>query len=216
MGRRVSTGVSPGGIGDLSVSQQTISSVLTNSDVIIAPDGTGIVQLQKATTITAGDLTINAQGDLRLADADSSNYVALQSAATVSANYTITLPSAVSTRNGFVAYTDTSGNLTWGAADPFRGAYSTQNSSFAAVAFNCYFVNTSSTAVTATLPASPTLGDTIRFMDVAKTFDSNTFTVSRNGNLIQGDAADMTVTSESAAFDLIWSGATYGWRIFSI
>jgi hypothetical protein len=26
----------------------------------------------------------------------------------------------------------------------------------------------------------------------------------------------MTVTTESAAFELIWSGATFGWRIFSV
>jgi hypothetical protein len=70
--------------------------------------------------------------------------------------------------------------------------------------------------VTATLPGSPALGDSIRFLDVAKTFDTNTFTVGRNGNLIQGDSADMTVSTESAAFELIWSGATFGWRIFSV
>lgn len=44
------------------------------------------------TTVT-GNLTINAQGDLRLADADSSNFIALQSPATVTSNVTFTLPS---------------------------------------------------------------------------------------------------------------------------
>jgi hypothetical protein len=33
---------------------------------------------------------------------------------------------------------------------------------------------------------------------------------------MQGDAADLTVTTESAAFELIFSGDTFGWRIFSI
>jgi hypothetical protein len=41
-----------------------------------------------------GNLTLNAQSDLRLADADSSNWVALQAPATVATNLTLTLPSA--------------------------------------------------------------------------------------------------------------------------
>ena len=44
-----------------------------------------------------GNVTINAQGDLRLADADSSNWVALQAPATVASNITLTVPSTVGT-----------------------------------------------------------------------------------------------------------------------
>jgi hypothetical protein len=126
------------------------------------------------------------------------------------------MPGAVASTSGFVLKSDTSGNTTWGPADPFSGTYTTQSGGFTAAAWNCYFVNTSSTAITATLPASPAVGDTIRFFDVAKTFDSNALTVARNGKLIQGDSSDLTVNSESAAFDLVFSGNTYGWRIFSI
>lgn len=215
MGRRISSGILPGGIGSLAVTTNTITSVENDDNLILTTDGTGIIQLQKSTTITSGNLTINAQGDLRLADSDSSDYVALQAASTTT-SYTITLPGAVSTRNGFVMYTDTSGNLTWGAADPYRGTYSVQTTSFAATAFNAYFVNTSSSGVTATLPSSPSTGDTIRFFDLAKTFDSNAFTVARNGQLIQGDAADLTVNTEGAAFELVYSNSTYGWRIFTV
>lgn len=63
-----------------------------------------------------GDLTLQAQSDLRLADADSSNFIALQAPETVSANYTLTLPSAVSSTNGFALVSDTSGNLSWATA----------------------------------------------------------------------------------------------------
>ena len=70
--------------------------------------------------------------------------------------------------------------------------------------------------VTLTLPASPNLGAEITFLDVAKTFDSNALVVARNGKNIQGDASNLTVSTESAAFTLIFSGDTYGWRIFSI
>ena len=42
-----------------------------------------------------GDLTLNAQSDLRLADADSSNWVALHAPSTVAANITLTVPSTL-------------------------------------------------------------------------------------------------------------------------
>ena len=79
-----------------------------------------------------------------------------------------------------------------------------------------FFVDTNGGAVTITLPASPATGDVIRFFDLRKTFDSNALTIGRNGKLIQGDSADMTVSSEGAAFDLVYSGDSYGWRIHSV
>lgn len=78
------------------------------------------------------------------------------------------------------------------------------------------FVDTNGGAVTVTLPASPAVGDVVRFFDLRKTFDSNALTIARNSKLIQGDSADMTVDSEGAAFDLVYSGDTYGWRIHTV
>ena len=92
----------------------------------------------------------------------------------------------------------------------------TTSSSVTAVSWGTYFVDTSGGAVTITLPASPQVGDKIRLYDVAKTFDTATLTIARNGKVIQGDAADLTVTTEGAAFELVFSGNTYGWRIFSV
>ena len=67
-----------------------------------------------------------------------------------------------------------------------------------------------------TLPASPSIGDTIRFYDAAKTFDTNALVVARNGKTIMGDSSDLTVTVEGASFELTFQGDTYGWRLFSI
>ena len=78
------------------------------------------------------------------------------------------------------------------------------------------FCDTNGGGFTITLPGSPATGDVIRFYDLRKTFDSNALTIGRNGRLIQGDAANMTVNSEGAAFDLVYSGNSYGWRIFTV
>lgn len=208
MGRRFSVGVvsSGGSVGLLSVDANTLSSVDTNTNLTLSPNGTGEIR-------ATSNLQLNAQADLRLADSDSTHYVALHSPATVSASYTMTMPNAVSTRVDNALLSDTSGNLTWA---PVKYTYSTQNTSFSASTWNAYFVITSGGGVTVTLPSSPVMGDTIRLIDVAGTFNSNAMTVARNGKVIMGDSADLTVSSRNAAFDLVFSNDTYGWRIFSI
>lgn len=214
MGRRVSIGINPAGFGFNFFEDNTLTSVETDSNLRLTADGTGIVEAIKDLQVTNANLTITQQGDLRLADADSTNYVAIQAPTAVSADYTITLPAAAPARSGYVLTADTSGNTTWEAAQSFD--YSVQTGSFSAVSYGAYFIDTSGSAVTVTLPATPSLGDTIRFYDVAKTFDTNNLTVARNGKLIQGDAENLVVNVEGAAFELVFSNDTYGWRIFSV
>lgn len=195
-------------LGTIQISPEAALATAADQNITLSPGGTGIV-------VSTTNVQLDAQNDLRFADADSSNWVALHAPATVGTNYTITLPSAAPTASTLVlASTDTAGTLTWQTPKTFT--YEVRSGSFSAVVFGGYFINTSGGVVTATLPAAPVLGDSIRFLDVAKTFDSNAFTVARNGKLIQGDAEDLVVTTESAAFELIFSGDTFGWRIFSI
>jgi len=66
-------------------------------------------------TVAGGNVTLNAQGDLRFADSDSSNWVAFQSPSTVSSNVTWTLPSADGT-SGQVLSTNGTGTLSWTTA----------------------------------------------------------------------------------------------------
>ncbi len=68
--------------------------------------------LPKAGGILTGDVTLNAQCDLRFADSDSSNWVALQAPATITSNVTWTLPSADGS-TGQVLSTDGTGTLSW-------------------------------------------------------------------------------------------------------
>lgn len=209
MARRITGGLvgSSTLLGTIQISPEAAMATAADQDITFSPGGTGQV-------ISTANIQLNAQSDLRFADTDSSNWVAFQAPSVVGTNYTLTLPDAVASRDKSVLTSSVTGVLSWEPAKTFE--YATQASSFAAVAFGGYFINTTSSPVTATLPASPAVGDTIRFLDVAKTFDTNALTVARNGKLLQGDAENLTVSTESAAFELIFSGDTFGWRIFSI
>ena len=101
-------------------------------------------------------------------------------------------------------------------ATPAAGGTSWQavvTSSLSVVAGAGYFINTSGGAITATLPASPTIGQFISFIDYAGTFDTNNLTIGRNGKNIQGDATDLTVSVERAGFTLVFTDNTQGWLL---
>ena len=111
----------------------------------------------------------------------------------------------VLTTDGTTAsFGDVAGGASWQAV---------KTSNFNAIVGEGYFVNTSAGVITATLPGSPSLGDFIAFVDYARTFDTNTFTVGRNGNPIAGTAADLTVSVEGAGFTLVYVDGTQGWLI---
>ena len=84
---------------------------------------------------------------------------------------------------------------------------------FTAVAGEGYFINTTASAFTMTLPASPTIGDEVAFIDYAGTFDTYNLTIGRNSENIQGSAADLTVSTERAANTLVYTDGTQGWLL---
>ena len=81
------------------------------------------------------------------------------------------------------------------------------------VAGRGYFVDTSSSAFTMTLPSSASRGDEVHIIDYAATFDTNNCTVGRNSHKIQGASSDLTVATERAAFTLVYVDATQGWLL---
>jgi hypothetical protein len=105
---------------------------------------------------------------------------------------------------GNLSFVDNTGGTAWVAV---------KTSGFNAVAGEGYFCDTSGGAFTATLPATPTLGDEVTLVDYAGTFDTNNLTVGRNSENIQGSAADLTVSVERAGLTLVYSGATQGWLL---
>ena len=110
MGRKVSIGVvgSGGGLGTIvaSGSGNTLTTAVTNQNLIIDPNGTGTTQI-------VGAAQLNAQAELRLADADSSNYIAQKAAGTIASNYTLTWPAAVTAVAGYALTSGTDGTLSW-------------------------------------------------------------------------------------------------------
>jgi hypothetical protein len=86
-----------------------------------------------------------------------------------------------------------------------------KTSAFNAVAGSGYFVNTTSAAITATLPSSPSAGDIVAFKDYAGTFGTNALTIARNGENIQGNANDSKISTNRASVILVYVDATKGW-----
>jgi hypothetical protein len=121
MARKLSGGlVGQPSVGAINVAPTAIVTAAENQDITLSPAGTGSV-------VVTNNVQLNAQNDLRFADADSSNWVALQSPATIATNYTLTLPNAVSVTSGFALTSDTNGNLSWSAAGPVLTANNTDS-----------------------------------------------------------------------------------------
>jgi hypothetical protein len=72
--------------------------------------------------------------------------------------------------------------------------------------------NTHAGVITYTLPASPSVGDQVKIIDLGNAATNN-ITVGRNSEKIQGSAADMTISTDSAAIALVYSTSDYGWRL---
>ena len=101
----------------------------------------------------------------------------------------------------------------WFELQTTGGTWITKTGTYTALSGDKIFANTTGGAFTITLPAAPAVGDEVRFVDLASTFDTNNLTIGRNSLKINGATADLTVATEDAAFALVYSGATYGWKL---
>jgi hypothetical protein len=188
----------------------------TNVPINITPKGTGDVFINPPSTgslIVAGNSGNAATLSLQADTDDSGSYVASFTPGVLTESTAYVLPLAkagtagdalTSTTGGVLSWTTMSGGTSWQAVD---------TTGFTAVAGEGYFCNTTSAAFTATLPASPTIGDECTFVDYAATFDTNNLTVGRNSEKINGASADLTVAVERAAFTLVYTDGTQGWLL---
>jgi len=163
-------------------------------------------------------LNIGSQKELRLQDSSGGEYIGMKANASTT-DHTLTWPATVAGGNGYVLKSTTGGVLTWEELEAGGTSWAavkvTGDSPVSGAAGAGYFMNTTSGAITLTLPGSPTLGDEISFIDYAGTFDTNNLTVARNGKNINGSAADLTVATERAANTLVYTDTTQGWLLKS-
>ena len=87
-----------------------------------------------------------------------------------------------------------------------------KTSPFTAVSGDGFFVNTTSGAVTVTLPASPSAGDIVAFKDYASTFATNNLTICNNSSKINGACGDATLDTNGQAITLVYVDSTKGWK----
>ncbi len=90
--------------------------------------------------------------------------------------------------------------------------WESKSADFTAVAGKAYFCDTTSNDIDVTLP-SPTIGDTIRFLDATGTFDTNDLTILNGSSKIQGASANLDVSTERAGFALVYYNSTQGWLL---
>ena len=129
--------VVPSSVGPLTVTSLTDSGLTENrvtyagvggllkDSANLTFDGTTLT----ATGVSATQVDITAQGDLRLQDTTGGQYVALQAPATLASSYTLTLPVDDGT-NGQALVTDGNGVLSWFSAasgDVYGPASATDN-----------------------------------------------------------------------------------------
>lgn len=98
------------------------------------------------------------------------------------------------------------GGLSWQAV---------QTANFTATSGNAYPVNTTSGAITVTLPASPSAGNTVTIVDYAGTAGTNNIIIDPNGNKVEGNTSNSLISIDRQAYNLIYINATQGWLSYA-
>ena len=96
-----------------------------------------------------------------------------------------------------------------------KKGYITPSATYTTVNGDQVLVNTSGSGigapVTINLPASPSIGDEVHFIDSGNNLASNNLTIGRNSSNILGSGSDLTVSTNGSAFTLVYVNATRGW-----
>jgi len=171
-----------------------------------------VLTLSDSVSTSTVNLIIDNQKEIRFREttANGTNYVALKAPASLSADLTFTLPATDGT-NGQALITNGSGVLSFTTISAGTSWQSVQTTGFTAVSGRGYPCNTTSSAFTVTLPASPSVGDYIQIVDYAGTFATNNITLGRNGNKIEGGTSNKMITTNREAVTITYVDATQGW-----
>lgn len=186
--------------GDLT-NISAVASGLTNINTV----ATNIASVNSVVTNIAAIL-LNATNMTAIQNA-AANAASAAASATAAAGYVVPSQTGqngkvLGTNGSVTSWITAGGGITWSAA---------KTSGFTAVATNGYPVNTTSGAITATLPASPNPSDTILLTDYLGTFKTNPLTINPNGLKINGSTSNIVVNTNGAAITLTYVDATQGW-----
>ena len=161
--------------------------------------------------------TLTANRTVTMPDSAERVFIVEDATARSSSNYTLTVKTVSGTGvempvgAKMVLYSDGT-NISSG---PITKGYYTIPSGYTAVSGDQLLVDTSGGGlgipVTVTLPVSPSIGDEVTIIDSGNAFGSNNLTVGRNGSNILGLAANLTLSTNGAAFTLVYVNATRGW-----
>ena len=102
-------------------------------------------------------------------------------------------------------YLDSGGLIKW--------ITTAKTSAFTAVSGEGYLVDTSSAAVTVTLPTAPSAGDEIIIVDYASNAGTNNITLDPGTLNLRGATNDLVLDNDNQTARLLYSGATKGWLI---
>jgi len=133
----------------------------------------------------------------------SGNMTALGTPASIALTNATNLPLATGVTGTLSA--NNGGSVAW---------QSVQTTGFTAVAGNAYPVNTTSGAITVTLPASPSAGNIVQLTDYAGTWATNNVTVGRNSSNINGSATDVVLGIRRESIAFVYIDATQGWLAY--
>ena len=120
---------------------------------------------------------------------------------------TITIPSgAIISNQGTATGFGPTGAVSWDVAN-------IKTTGFTAVNGLGYFCNTTSSAFTVTLPASPSAGNVVGISDYASTFATNNLTINPNGNKIAGSTFNRVMSTNGVSVTLVYVDSIQGWLI---
>ena len=104
--------------------------------------------------------------------------------------------------------------LTAGGGGGISWDTTVKTAAFTATAGEGYFVNTTSAAITVTLPSSPTAGDEVSIVDYAGTADTNNITITSSDN-INGASDNVVINYERGGVSMVYVDATQGWIAYN-
>ena len=163
--------------------------------------------------------TLAANRTVTMPDGAERVFIVEDATARSSSNYTLTVKTvsgtgvAIPIGAKIVLYSDGT-NISSG---PITKGYYTIPAAYTAVNGDQLLINTTGTGgglnapVTITLPASPAIGNEVTFIDSGNGFNSNNLTIGRNSQPILGAASNLTVSTNGAAFTLVYVNSTRGW-----